>query len=323
MSDPLSPSPGLPPRPATPASPADPLPADRHARRALWPPRRWFRRRPQVSVLRLYGVIGPPAGGLRPSRLNLAGLAGSIEAAFRPKGLAAVALAINSPGGSPMQSAAIADRIRQLAAEKNVPVFAFAEDVAASGGYWIACAADEIYADRSSILGSIGVIASGFGAVGLLERLGLERRVHTAGRQKSFLDPFLPERQEDVDRLLALQARLHDGFTDWVRQRRGDRLPAGRDDDLFSGAFWLGAEARELGLIDGLGDLRSVMRARFGKTVRLRLVNARTSWLQRRAGLRLGRDGPPGLPALPGLAQLPDQILGAVEERLLWSRFGL
>ncbi|MFC3231522.1 S49 family peptidase [Marinibaculum pumilum] len=304
----------------------DPARAPRPAeRRALWPPRRWFRRRPQVTVLRLYGVIGPPAGGLRGSRLNLEALAGPIEEAFKPKGLAAVALAINSPGGAPMQSAAIAGRIRQLADEKNVPVIAFAEDVAASGGYWLACAADEIYADRASILGSIGVIAAGFGAQGLLEKLGLERRVHTAGTQKSFLDPFLPERAEDVARLKDLQNRLHEAFTDWVRARRGTKLAADREAELFSGAFWLGGEAQALGLVDGIGDLRSVMRARFGKNVRLRPIRTRSSWLQRRMGLHMDRQGGPVSAAdwAPGLAVLPERILAAVEDRLLWNRFGL
>jgi len=294
--------------------------------------RRRFRRPAQVSVLRLHGVIGASAGPLRGSRLNLAGMAGAIEAAFRPRRLAAVALVINSPGGSPVQSAAIANRIRQLADERKVPVFAFAEDVAASGGYWIACCADEIYADRSSIVGSIGVIASGFGATGLIEKLGVERRVHAAGSRKSFWDPFLAEDPEDVARLKALQAKLHEGFIDWVRERRADRLPEEGGEDLFSGAFWLGAEARDLGLIDGLGDLRTVMRARFGKNVRLRLVATRSSWLQRRLGVLLGGQDPASGAALPagaaagmaaGLADLPGQTLAAVEDRLLWGRFGL
>lgn len=308
--------------------------------RAVWPPARWFPRPPQVSVLRLYGTIGPQGGPVRGSRLNLPALAGAIEAAFRPKGLAAVALAINSPGGSPVQSALIAGRIRQLADEKKVPVFAFAEDVAASGGYWIACAADEIFADRASIIGSIGVIAAGFGAVRLIDRVGVERRVHTAGRSKSFWDPFLPEDPEDVARLKELQAKLHATFIDWVRERRGSRLQAGQagpagageatgagegappaGEDLFSGAFWLGQDALRLGLVDGIGDLRAVMRGRFGPKVRLRVVNQPRSWLQRRMGLQAG---PAAGAAGPGvLAALPELALEALEDRLLWSRFGL
>lgn len=285
-----------------------------------------FRRPAQVNVLRLQGVIGPPGGPLRGGRLNLAALAGPIEAAFASKRLAAVALVVNSPGGSPVQSAQIAARIRQLADEKRVPVFAFAEDVAASGGYWIACSADEIYADRSSILGSIGVIASGFGAAGLLEKLGLERRIHAAGTRKSFWDPFLAEDPQDVARLKALQARLHEGFIAWVRERRGERLPAEPGEDLFSGAFWLGAEAGQLGLIDGIGDLRSVMRERFGRNVRLRQVPIRSSWLQRRLGARAWRgEASDALPAgiAAGIADLPGHALAAIEDRLLWGRFGL
>jgi len=272
-----------------------------------WPIVR-LRRTPVVAVVRLAGVIGsfgPWRGGL-----SLAGLATTLERAFALGGAKAVALAINSPGGSPVQSSLITSRIRALATEKKLPVFAFAEDVAASGGYWLATAGDEIYADESSIVGSIGVISAGFGFQDLLQRLGVERRVHTAGPRKSMLDPFRPESAEDVARLEALQREIHDSFKAQVRERRGGRLKAD-DETLFSGEFWSGRRALELGLIDGIGDMRSVLRARFGDKVRLRLVGSQRGWLMRR--LRL--------------AAAPDDwardLVGAVEERALWARFGL
>ena len=264
--------------------------------------------RPVVAVLRLQGVISS-GGGLGRAGLNLSDLAGPIEAAFGIRRVKAVALAINSPGGSPVQSALIAGRIRQLANEKKVPVFAFAEDVAASGGYWLAVAADEIYADPSSIVGSIGVISSSFGFTGLMERIGVERRMHTAGQKKSFLDPFSPERPEDVERLKSLQRELHGNFRTEVERRRGARLKAG--EELFTGEFWTGTRALELGLIDGLGDLRSVIRAKFGEKVRLRRVGGRQSWLRRRLGLA-------------GLGQgFSEGLVAGLEERAHWARFGL
>jgi signal peptide peptidase SppA len=232
-----------------------------------------------------------------------------------------VALSINSPGGSPVQSSLIARRIRQLATEKKVPVVAFAEDVAASGGYWLACAADEIYADASSIVGSIGVIAAGFGFSEMIDKIGIERRVYTAGERKSLLDPFRPENPEDVERLKAIQAEVHGGFQDWVRERRGDRL-RGRPEDLFNGEFWTGKRALELGLIDGLDDLRAAMRRRFGDDVRLRQVGGERSWLRRRfagASSEFLPDGLGGL--LPG--NWADDLLAAIEARSIWGRFGL
>jgi signal peptide peptidase SppA len=276
---------------------------------------------PVVAVLRLGGVIG----GVGPLRtgLTLARLAGSIERAFSLPGVKAVALAINSPGGSPVQSSLIARRIRQLATEKKVPVVAFAEDVAASGGYWLACAADEIYADASSILGSIGVIAASFGFAEAMERIGVKRRIYTAGEHKSMLDPFKPEKPEDVERLKAVQAEIHQGFQAWVRERRGDRL-RGTPDELFSGEFWTGKRALELGLIDGIDDLRSAMRRRFGDDVRLRVVGAERSWLRRRflADALWDEAANTGLPSLLPAGWAED-LLAAVEARALWNRFGL
>ncbi len=267
-----------------------------------------LRRGPLVAVLRLAGIIGPPAplrGGL-----SLEGLAAPIDRAFATRRLAAVAIAINSPGGSPVQSALIARRIRDLAAEKKVPVFAFAEDVAASGGYWLACAGDEIWAQESSILGSIGVISAGFGFPDLLRRIGVERRLHATGERKGMLDPFRPESEADLARLRSLQQDIHASFVRHVRERRGARLK-GDDATLFNGDIWTGAGALDLGLIDGIGDLRSVMRARFGDAVRLRPVAAGRGWLRRR--LRFASE--------PG--DWARELIAAAEERAYWARYGL
>lgn len=261
---------------------------------------------PLVNVLRLDGVIGR-ASGPRRGGMALSDMAESIEKAFKGPQLSAVALAINSPGGSPVQSALIATRIRALAAENEVPVYAFCEDVAASGGYWLACAADEIYADPASIVGSIGVVFAGFGFPEMLAKIGVERRVHTAGEKKAILDPFKSEDQEDVEILKELQADIHEQFKDHVRERRGDKLQAD-ESVLFSGEFWTGNRALGLGLVDGLGDLRSVMRERYGEKVKLRVVGRRPGWLDKRLGMR---------------NDWADELIGAVESRALWSRYGL
>ncbi len=284
------------------------------SRPIAWPfDRPPFRPRPTVNVLRLGGVIGG-RGGLRGGGLNLQAFEPAIARAFHGRGLVAVALAINSPGGSAVQSALIANRIQAAAAERNVPVIAFAEDVAASGGYWLACAADEIYADAASIVGSIGVIAAGFGFQDLLARHGIERRVHTAGANKGMLDPFRPEAPEDVARLRAIQDDIHAQFKDMVRARRTGRLK-GDEAELFSGAFWSGREALGLGLIDGLGDVRSVMRARFGDKVRLRPVGVRRGLLRRRLGL--AGAGP------ADIADAAAELLPALDAWALWKRYGL
>lgn len=279
---------------------------------------------PVVAVVPLTGVIGrlgPFARGL-----SLAGLAPVLERAFALDDVKAVALAINSPGGSPVQSALIAGRVRALAAEKNVPVFAFAEDVAASGGYWLMCAGDELYADVGSIVGSIGVISAGFGFPELLKRWGIERRVHTAGDSKSMLDPFRPERAEDVEHLKRLQADIHAAFCAWVRERRAGRLRA-EEAELFGGRFWAGRQALDLGLIDGLGDLRAVMRRKFGDKVKLRLVSDPRRWWQRRLGAPGFVDAPDagggrGDPAEAAVRAV-DALFAGVEERLWWARYGL
>ena len=265
---------------------------------------------PTVAVIRFEGVIAT-----RSQRaLNLRRFAGALERAFKTRGLKAVALAINSPGGSPAQSALLYRRIRQLAAERSVPVIAFTEDVAASGGYWLALAADEIYAEDTSLIGSIGVITAGFGFVEAMNRLGIERRLFTAGDNKSLLDPFLPEREQDVARLKTLQRDLHDSFKDLVRERRGAKLK-GDEATLFSGEVFTGRRALGLGLIDGIGELRGVMRGMFGESVRLRLIEA-----DRRRRFALNRL----VPAFSmDAGDVAGDLLTRIEERLIWARFGL
>jgi serine protease SohB len=281
----------------------------------LLSPRRWFKRPPVVPVLRLSGAIGISTP-FNPG-LALASLADQIDKAFAMKGAKAVALQVNSPGGSAVQSKLICDRIRALAAENEIPVFSFVEDVAASGGYWLALAGDEIYADASSIVGSIGVISAGFGFDRLIDKLGVDRRVYTAGERKMTLDPFQPERPEEVERLKALQADVHAAFRDHVRARRGDRI-AGSGDRLFTGEFWSGRRALELGLIDALGDVRTVMREKFGEEVELKLVQPKRGLFRRSNSVGVGL---PGL-AAPALLQAGD-VIATLEERALWSRFGL
>lgn len=281
---------------------------------ALLPIKRFRNPPPRVAVIRLFGIIG--GVDLLRRGLALSSLAGVFERAFELPDLKAVALAVNSPGGSPVQSALIARRIRALAAEHEVPVFAFAEDVAASGGYWLLTAADEIFADESSIIGSIGVVTAGFGFPEVLKRLGIERRVHVSGQHKAALDPFQPENADEVKHLKAIQEDIHETFRRQVRQRRGDKLKAS-EDELFSGRFWDGGKALELGLIDGLGDLRSVMRERYGEDVKLQVVEDSRPWWRRRLGLSgalLGKRGP---------GDWATEMITAVEERMMWSRFGL
>jgi signal peptide peptidase SppA len=270
-------------------------------------PRRWRKKTPLVHVVRLQGTIGVGTP-LKPA-LTMEGLAETLERAFARKGISAVALIVNSPGGTAVQSALIHARIRALSAEKSIPVFTFCEDVAASGGYWLACAGDEIYADSSSIIGSIGVIAAGFGFVEAMKKLGVERRVHTAGEAKSVLDPFQPEKPEDVDRLKSLQRDVHEDFKTLVRARREGKL-RGDDKELFSGAFWSGRQALELGLIDGIGHVRDIMRARFGEKTEFKVIAKPPAWGLRRLGFGT---------AVDPMASLID----AMEVRALWGRFGL
>ena len=281
----------------------------------MWP----FSRRPVVPVLRFSGPIGL-ATPLRPG-LSIATAAEVIERAFALSKLPTVAVVVNSPGGSPVQSSLMFKRMRQLAEEKGKRVYVFCEDVAASGGYYLALAGDEIYADASSIIGSIGVISAGFGLDKAIERLGIDRRVYAAGANKGALDPFQPERADDVDHLKAIQRDVHDVFIGIVKDRRAGRLK-GSDSELFSGAFWSAAKALDLGLIDGVGDLRAKMRELYGEQVGLRVVPiGPIGWLSRlrrlprlAGGTELGRAG--------GLA-IAEDLVSAIEARALWARYGL
>jgi signal peptide peptidase SppA len=280
-------------------------------------PQRWRKGAALVPVVRLSGTIGAVTP-LRPG-MSLAGVAKILERAFAMKNAKAVAVVINSPGGSPVQSRLIYLRIRQLAVEKKLPVLVFVEDVAASGGYMIACAGDEIFCDPSSILGSIGVVGGSFGFQDLIKKIGVERRLYTAGEHKATLDPFLPENPDDVARLKVIQREIHTTFIALVKQSRGARLK-GSDDFLFSGEYWAGDTSVTLGLADAIGDLRTILRARYGDKVRTPVVAPPTGLL---SGL-LGRKAGAGTSVLrEGLTGLPDELISSLEERAIWAKFGL
>ena len=269
---------------------------------------------PVVPVVRLSGVIGMSTP-LRPG-LMLSSTARSLERAFSTRNARAVALIVNSPGGSPAQSHLIFRRIRQLAAEKKLPVIAFVEDVGASGGYMLACAGDEIICDQFSIVGSIGVVGGSFGFPKLMEKLGVERRLYTSGERKVMLDPFLPEKPEDLKRIKTIQKDIHEHFIALVRERRGSKLK-GSEKTLFSGEFWTAQMAIELGLADRIGDLRSTLRERYGEKVRTPLISEGRGFFGRRI---------PGLGSLEALARQPGlaaDLLSALEERAVWGRYGL
>lgn len=279
-------------------------------------PKRWQRGTAVVPVVRLSGVIGAVTP-LRPG-MTLAGVAKTLERAFAVDNAKAVALVVNSPGGSPVQSRQIYLRIRQLSQEKELPVLVFVEDVAASGGYMIACAGDEIFCDPSSILGSIGVVGSSFGFTELIRKIGVERRLYTAGEHKATLDPFLPENPDDVARLKAIQREIHATFIELVKASRGERLK-GTDDLLFTGEYWAGERSVALGLADAIGDLRSTLRDRFGDKVSTPLIAPSTGLL---SGL-LGRKAGAGtLTSLNGMAGMPDEVISALETRAIWAKFG-
>ncbi|HYW62723.1 MAG TPA: S49 family peptidase [Bradyrhizobium sp.] len=280
-------------------------------------PARWRPNAVVVPVVRLSGVIGAVTP-LRPG-MTLSGVAKLLERAFATRNAKAVALAINSPGGSPVQSRQIYLRIRQLAAEKKLPVLVFVEDVAASGGYMLACAGDEIFCDPSSILGSIGVVGGSFGFQELIKKIGVERRLYTAGEHKAMLDPFLPEDPEDVARIKALQRQIHAIFIALVKQSRGTRLK-GADDVLFSGEYWAGDTSVALGLADGVGDLRSILRARYGDKVQMPVIAPPTGLL---SGLLGRKSGAGSASSLDGFSGLPDEAISALETRAIWARYGL
>jgi signal peptide peptidase SppA len=279
-------------------------------------PGKWGEVPTTIPVVRLQGAIGM-VSPLRPG-LSLAALAPALDKAFGFEA-PAVALVINSPGGSPVQSRLIHDRIRELAAEKKREVLVFVEDVAASGGYMLAVAGDEIFVDASSIVGSIGVVSAGFGFTDAIARLGIERRVHTAGESKAILDPFRPERDEDVLHLKTIQQEMHESFIALVKARRGDVLSEAPD--LFSGLFWTGSTSRDLGLVDGIGNIRSVLRARFGDKVKMRLVGGPRSIFSRKQGV-----GVSGASLLSGgsLSEgWAEDAVATLEQRALWARYGL
>ena len=271
----------------------------------------FFRSNPpqMVSVIRLEGPIGP--SGRMNKNLNLDGLEKTIQQAFAPSKLSAVALAINSPGGSPVQSALIMDRIRDMARKKDVPILAFIEDVGASGGYLLALAGDEIFAHECSIVGSIGVIFAGFGFPALLKKHGVERRVYTAGEKKMMLDPFSPEKEDDVEEIKVLQGDIHEFFIKTVKERRGKRLK-GKKDALFTGEVWTGEGAAKNGLVDGVGDMNRILRERFGQDVRLRTVGSKKTGL---AGLLASFTG--------GGDTAVSAAMDELETRVQWSRWGL
>lgn len=268
-------------------------------------------RPPVVAAVRLHGVITPQSSPVARNTISLQNVESAINRAFDNERLIAVALLINSPGGAPTQSALIAERIRELATKKHVPVLAFCEDVAASGGYWLACAADEIYAHGTSLVGSIGVVSAGFGLNGLLDKAGVERRVYTAGENKVRLDPFQAEKPEDVEWLKGLHADLHEQFKEWVKERRGAKLKA-EDDELFTGEVWTGSQAQQLGLVDGLGTIRSVIAKRF-PDAELTIAEPKKTLLA-----KLGLAA-----ASTRSGDLVTQVLSSLEERARWSRFGL
>ncbi|RMF16111.1 MAG: S49 family peptidase [Alphaproteobacteria bacterium] len=288
--------------------------------------------RPVVAVVRLEGPLAP-ASRMRPA-LNLAGVGGRLEAAFSVPGLKAVALVINSPGGTPVQASLLMRRIRMLARRREVPVLSFVEDVAASGGYLLALAGDEIFAHEASLIGSIGVVSAGFGFARAIERFGIERRLYASGNGKARLDPFLPEREEDVRWLAEMQRDVHAFFRFVVEERRGRRLRATGGTDLFNGDVWLGEQAVELGLIDGIGGLEETLEKRFGRRVRLRRFEARRrslSELLRPWGADAGKHrltetpmiGADGGLESAALAPLAERLPAWIEAEALWRRFGL
>ena len=273
----------------------------------------WRKKRAVVPVVRLSGVIAG-AGGLRRG-ISLEAVEPQLKKAFSIRRAKAVALIINSPGGSPVQSALIGQRVRDLARKANVPVLAFCEDVAASGGYWLAASADEIYVNPASIIGSIGVVSAGFGFDRAIDRIGVDRRVYTAGENKMILDPFQPEAESEVERLKSLQQEIHRQFIDYVVDRRGAKL-TGEHDDLFSGAFWTGAAAVDLGLVDGIGECRRLVTERFGDNVDLLTINPKRRLFD-------GLGGLPGTLTGHVAADIVDETVALAVERAHLSRYGL
>ena len=267
--------------------------------------KRFFSKDINIPTLRLTGVIGQ--AGIARSGLTIADIEKLVDKLFSDKKAPAVALIINSPGGSPTQSSLIAEKIINLAKEKNKKVYAFVEDVAASGGYWLACAADEIYLDLNSIVGSIGVISPGFGFVDLIKKIGVERRVYTSGKSKSFLDPFKEEKKEDIDRLKSIQEQIHENFIEYVKSRRGSKLLSSAEDEIFSGLFWVGKKGVDLGLADGIGSINQIIREKYGNKAKIKIIDQKKSFLQKRLSSSINNN----------------DIFNRLEEMIMWSRYGL
>ena len=263
-----------------------------------------------IPTLRLSGIIGQV--GMFRSGLTINTLDKLIEKLFSDKKSPAVALIINSPGGSPTQSSLIAERIISKSKEKKKKVLAFVEDVAASGGYWLACAADEIFVDQNSVVGSIGVISPGFGFVEFIKKIGIERRVYTSGKSKSFLDPFKAEKKEDIERLKRIQEQIHENFISYVKNRRGLKLNENQQNEIFSGLFWVGQKAIDLGLADEMGSIYEIINKRFGKKAKIKIIDQKKSFIQRRLSS-----------SVPNSIIDADKIIEKLEEKALWSRYGL
>ena len=266
-----------------------------------------------IGIVKLSGIISTETRLGSRGGLNLNDLSDSFTKAFSFKNLKAIVLLVNSPGGSPVQSALIANRVRDLAKEKEIPVYCFIEDLAASGGYWLSCAADKIYAMESSIIGSIGVITSGFGAVEAIKKIGIERRVYSQGKNKGLLDPFLPEKKDDVKQILTIQKDLHAQFINWVKKRRGKRLKA-KDEVLFNAGVWSGTKAKELGLIDGIGDYYNVMKDIFGNEIKFKDFSKKTSWFKQKFLSNRNEFN---------ADCLIESLIKNIEERIIWSKYGL
>ena len=266
-----------------------------------------------VGIVKLSGIISTETRLGSRGGLNLNDLSDSLTKAFSFKNIKAIVLLVNSPGGSPVQSALIANRVRDLAREKEIPVYCFIEDLAASGGYWLSCAADKIYAMESSIIGSIGVITSGFGAVEAIKKIGVERRVYSQGKNKGLLDPFLPEKKDDVKQILNIQKDLHIQFINWIKKRRGKRLKA-KDEVLFNAGIWSGVKAKELGLIDGIGDYYNVMKNIFGDDVKFKDFSKKTSWFKQKFFSSRGSWNSD---------TIIENLINKIEERIIWSKYGL
>jgi len=270
----------------------------------------FFSKSVNIPTLRLSGIIGQ--AGMFRSGLTLNSLDKLIDKLFSDKKSPAVALIINSPGGSPTQSSLIADRIITKSKEKKKKVLAFVEDVAASGGYWLACCADEIFIDQNSVVGSIGVISPGFGFVEFIKKIGVERRIYTSGKSKSFLDPFKAEKEEDIERLKSIQEQIHENFISYVKSRRGEKLKENNYSEIFSGLFWVGQKAIELGLADKLGSIHEIVKQKFGEKAKIKFIDQKKSFIQRRLSS-----------SLPNSIIDADKLIEKIEEKALWSRYGL